>query len=177
LVADRMLRPDMWSGWGVRTLSSEHLGYNPISYQRGSVWPHDNAILVAGLMTYGLTDGAHTVVRGQLEAAVRFNQRRLPEVFAGFERDGRSFPVQYLGANVPQAWAAGAVVHMTEALLGLRPDAHAGVLEIEPALPQWTGSVRLDGLRVGRAYVDLTVDGTDAQVRSVSGDLAVRIRS
>ncbi|MGH9075087.1 MAG: amylo-alpha-1,6-glucosidase, partial [Acidimicrobiales bacterium] len=110
-VARRLLAPDMWSGWGIRTLSAAHATYNPFSYQLGSVWPHDNAIAAAGFRSYGLDAEAARVARGLFDAASRFASCRLPELFAGLERDPAGFPVQYLGANVPQAWASGAVVH------------------------------------------------------------------
>ncbi len=111
-VATRLLAGDMWSGWGIRTLSADHVAYNPFSYQVGSVWPHDNAIIAAGFHHYGLDAEAAKVARGLFDAAASFDSRRLPELFAGLERDEGSFPVQYLGANVPQAWSSAAVVHL-----------------------------------------------------------------
>ena len=108
-VVERLLRPDMWTGWGIRTLSCRNPAYNPFSYQRGSVWPHDNAIIAAGMKRYGFCDQANLVARGILEAAAHFESYRLPEVFAGLEREPASFPVQYRQANIPQAWAAGSV--------------------------------------------------------------------
>ncbi len=121
-VARRLLAADMWSGWGIRTLSAGHASYNPFSYQRGSVWPHDNTFAAAGFRSYGIDEGVHLVARGLFDAAAHFASHRLPELFAGLERDPGSFPVQYLGANVPQAWAAGAVTHLLATLMGLEAD-------------------------------------------------------
>jgi glycogen debranching enzyme len=150
-VARRLLAPDMWSGWGIRTLSSEHVAYNPFSYQLGSVWPHDNAIAAAGFRSYGLDAAAAQVARAVFDAGNCFASHRLPELFAGLERDPPGFPVQYLGANVPQAWAAGAVIQLVAVLLGLHADASAHVLRVRPALPDWLGEIRLEQLTVGDA--------------------------
>ncbi len=156
-VAARLFADDMWSGWGIRTLSSAHTAYNPFSYQLGSVWPHDNALIAAGFRTYGLDAEAARIARALFDAADRFSARRLPELFAGLPRDEGGFPVQYLGANVPQAWASGAVVHLMAILCGLDADAAAGELRLNPALPDWLPEIRITGLTVGTASVDLTV--------------------
>ncbi|HVA21841.1 MAG TPA: glycogen debranching N-terminal domain-containing protein [Candidatus Micrarchaeia archaeon] len=168
-VARRLLAPDMWSGWGIRTLSAAHPAYNPFSYQLGSVWPHDNAIAAAGFLAYGLDGEAARVARAILDAADRFAARRLPELFSGLSRDPDGFPVQYLGANVPQAWASGAVVHLLAALLGLEADAAAHRLRLRPALPDWLPEVRLERLAVGEASLTLTVS------RSADGTHLVRV--
>lgn len=154
-VARRLTAPDMWSGWGVRTLSADHCAYNPFSYQRGSVWPHDNAVFVAGCLRYGLREPAWQVARAILDAADRFQHSRLPELFAGLSRDAGGFPVQYPEANVPQAWAAGAVVHLITALAGLAPDAREHRLQVTAPLPPWMSQVELRGLRLGEAQIDL----------------------
>ncbi len=153
----RLLAEDMWSGWGIRTLSADHVAYDPLSYQRGSVWPHDNAIAAAGFRAYGFDDEAATVASGIFDATSRFASQRLPELFAGFPRDVGGFPVQYLGANVPQAWSSGAVVHLVATLLGVDADARAGVLRLHPALPEWMSEVTLRQLRVGDGWVDIRV--------------------
>jgi len=182
LVAKRMLAGDMWSGWGVRTLSDRHPSYNPFSYQLGSVWPHDNAIAAAGFRRYGLDAEAGLVARGILDAAERFLSRRLPELFAGLHRDEGGFPVQYLGANIPQAWAAGSVVHLLSSLLGLRADAPNRALTTAPALPAWLGKLSVSNLQVGAGVVDLVVqrepDGSHSlEVNHVKGDIEVRLDS
>ena len=179
-VATRLLAPDMWSGWGIRTLSSSHHSFNPFSYQLGSVWPHDNAICAAGFRRYGLDAETAQVARGIFDAADRFQARRLPELFAGLARDAGGFPVQYLGANVPQAWAAGALVHLVTTLLGAEADASASVLELEPALPEWLAEIVVANVRVGRGAVDLRVsrDGAghhELRIDHRRGTLSVRM--
>ena len=117
----RLMAPDMFSGWGIRTMSSEMRGYNPISYHNGSVWPHDNSLIIAGLRRYGFDREAERLINALLDASSHFPGHRLPELFAGYERRNGAFPVEYLGANSPQAWASGAVVLMLQAALGLAP--------------------------------------------------------
>jgi glycogen debranching enzyme len=179
-VVERLMRPDMWSGWGIRTLSAENPAYNPFSYQRGSVWPHDNGIIALGFKRYGFADETARIARDISEAANFFVSYRLPELFAGISRQPNTFPVLYPGANVPQAWAAGTIFHLLQALLGLQADAPRGRLSVDPALPDWLPDLALLGLRVGSATVDLRcwreADRTrwDAAVRS--GDLAIEQR-
>ncbi|MDQ6839415.1 MAG: amylo-alpha-1,6-glucosidase [Actinomycetota bacterium] len=172
-VVRRLTAEDMWSGWGIRTLSAHHRSYNPFSYQRGSVWPHDNAVLAAGFMHYGHTEEAAQVARALFDAAERFQHSRLPEVFAGIDRDPGSSPAQYLGANVPQAWASGAIIHLVTSVSGLRPDADRRRLAVSPALPDWLGDVRLRGLRVGEASVDLRLSGNAVEIEARRGELRV----
>jgi glycogen debranching enzyme len=172
-VVTRLLEADMWSGWGVRTLSAAHIAYNPLSYQLGSVWPHDNAILARGFCRYGHGAQAGQIARALFDAAGRFQYRRLPEVYGGLARDEGSFPVQYLGANVPQAWASGAVIHLLSALLGLEPDAANKRLVLRPALPDWLDEIELTNLRVGNASVDLRVTRDNVSVTDQRGDLDV----
>jgi glycogen debranching enzyme len=154
-VVRRLLEPDMWSGWGIRTLSSRNPAYNPLAYQRGSVWPHDNGIIALGFKRYGFAAEAARVARDISEAASCFESHRLPELYAGLERRPGSFPVQYLGANVPQAWAAGSAFHLLQALLGLRADAPHGQLYVDPDLPGWLPDVTLRGLAVGSSRIDV----------------------
>jgi glycogen debranching enzyme len=154
-VVARLLQPDMWSGWGIRTLSAYNPAYNPYSYQLGSVWPHDNGIIALGFKRYGFAAEAARIARDISRAASYFASHRLPELYAGVERGSDTFPVQYLGANVPQAWAAGSTFHLLQAILGLEADAPRGRLRVDPVLPAWLPDVTLQGLRVGRAEVDL----------------------
>jgi len=156
-VARRLLEPDMFSGWGIRTLASSHKAYNPFAYHLGTVWPHDNALAVAGFRHYGLDEEAVCVAEGIFDAAQRFAGCRLPELFAGLARDDGGFPVPYLGANVPQAWAAGAVVHLVTTLLGLSVDAANARVTLDPFLPQRLSEIRLENLRVDDASVDLRI--------------------
>src|SRR5438445_177575 len=154
-VVKRFFEPDLWSGWGIRTLSARNPAYNPFSYQRGSVWPHDNGIIALGFKRYGFAAEAARVARDISEAASYFVSYRLPELYAGIERRPGTFPVQYLGANVPQAWAAGSAFHLIQAILGLRADAPRGRLYVDPELPRWLPEITLHGLAVGPARLDL----------------------
>jgi glycogen debranching enzyme len=173
-VVERLLRSDMWSGWGIRTLSANNPAYNPLSYQRGSVWPHDNAIIAAGMKRYGYHEQANRVARGILDAAARFEGYRLPEVFAGLAREDHAFPVQYLEANIPQAWAAGSVFQLIQAMLGLDADVPNGRLWVNPRLPDWVPSLELTGLKIGRTELHLRFwrdeDTTRFSVVSQQGD-------
>lgn len=154
-VVQRLMQPDMWSGWGIRTLSALNPAYNPFSYQLGSVWPHDNGIIALGFNRYGFNDEAARVARDISEAASCFQSHRLPELYAGIERKPGTFPVQYIGANVPQAWAAGSVFHLLQAILGLQADAPSQRLYLDPHLPAWLPEISLHGLKVGQAKLDL----------------------
>jgi glycogen debranching enzyme len=162
----------MWTGFGIRTLSAGNPAYNPHSYQRGSVWPHDNGIIALGFKRYGYAAEAARVARDVSAAASQFASHRLPELYAGIQRSPSGFPVQYLGANVPQAWAAGSVFHLLQAMLGLQADAPHGRLYVDPQLPHWLPEVTLHGLRIGQAQVDVQFrrvgEGSewDATVRS-----------
>ena len=171
-VVERLMRKDMWSGWGVRTLSADHPAYNPLSYHNGSVWPHDNGILAMGFKRYGHDKEAAQVVRALSEAASYFALQRLPELFAGIQRNSMNFPVQYLGANVPQAWSAGSIFFLVSALLGLEADAPARKLYVDPVLPHWLPDLVLRDLFVGNDKLSLRFrrDGDDTVVEVLDGD-------
>jgi len=150
--ARRLLQEDMWSGWGIRTISSKNPAYNPYSYHLGSVWPHDNGLIAAGFKRYGLANEANHVIRGIFDAARRFEAYRLPEIFAGLKRKGKTsdFPALYPpGANIPQGWASGCIFQMVQTMLGLRADAPRKRLYVNPTLPAWLPEVVLRRLRVG----------------------------
>ena len=166
-VVDRLMADDMWSGWGIRTLSSDHVAYNPFSYHTGSVWPHDNAMIAGGFRRYGYPDHAAQVARGIFDAAERFVAHRLPELFAGLPRQAGSFPVQYLEANVPQAWAAASVFRLIAILCGIHASTASGTprLFVDPALPDWLPRLTLRNLRAGRGAMTLAFD--DGQVEVV----------
>ncbi|MEP7158928.1 MAG: amylo-alpha-1,6-glucosidase, partial [Chloroflexota bacterium] len=171
----------MWSGWGIRTLAADTIGYNPIAYHLGSVWPHDNAICAAGFARYGLYEEARKVAGTMLEATAHFREARLPELFCGFDRTASPLPVPYPVACSPQAWAAGSLFHLVGSTLGFRPDARARVLELaRPALPEWLSGLRLRNLRVGDALVDLAFAGEQGsisvEVLRRTGDLDVVVR-
>jgi len=154
-VVRRLVEQDFWSGWGIRTLAASHPAYNPYSYHRGSVWPHDNALIALGFARYGFRAEAARLARDLFEAASWFQGYRLPELYAGLPRLPGSFPVQYLGANIPQAWAAGSVFHLLQALLGLRGNAPDGCLYVDPSLPRWLPDITLHGVEVGSTRLDV----------------------
>jgi glycogen debranching enzyme len=154
-VVARLMQPDMWSGWGIRTLSADHPSYNPYSYQNGSVWPHDNGLIAQGFKRYGFADEANQVAHDLIHAAKFFMLNQLPELYAGVQRDNGNFPVQYLGANVPQAWAAGSVFSLLQAMIGFQPDAPNGVLAIDPTLPEWLPDLTVRDLRMGDQCFDI----------------------
>jgi glycogen debranching enzyme len=155
LVVEKLLQPNMYSGWGIRTLSTENPAYNPFSYHCGSIWPHDNGIIALGFKRYGFAAEAAKVARSISEAASYFSSYRLPEVYAGITATPGSFPAPYIEANVPQAWAAGSVFHCLQAILGLQADAPHQCFYIDPELPPWIPELTLRSVEVGSAHVDL----------------------
>jgi glycogen debranching enzyme len=170
-VVKRLMRKDMWSGWGIRTLSAEHPSFNPYNYQCGAVWPHDNSLIAMGMRRYGFAAEAAAVARDISGAASHFLLNQLPELYGGLQRDSMSFPVQYLGANVPQAWAAGTPFMLLQAMLGLQQDAPRGKLYVDPALPDWLPDVTLTDLRLGRRRFDIRFwrDGKDTVFKVLKG--------
>jgi glycogen debranching enzyme len=164
--ADRMFQDDLWSGWGVRTLSSRNPAFNPYSYHRGSVWPVEHGSFALGFLRYGLHNRLETVCRGMFEAARLFDHRRLPEVFSGHARDAaHPFPAIYPQANSPQAWSASAALSLVQALLGIYPYAPLKMLLVDPHLPEWLPEITVRNLRVGGATADLRFfrDGRDGR--------------
>jgi len=181
LVAERLLAPGLFSGWGIRTYAAGQTGYNPIGYHTGTVWPHDTSLIVAGLKRYGFHDESNLLVGRMLEAAQQFPEFRLPELFCGFDRTNSAVPVPYPVACSPQAWAAGSVFLFLTSMLGLRPHAERRELElVRPELPDWLGKVTVSNLRVGDATVDLLFHRwrgtTSAEVLRKTGDISVTIR-
>ncbi|MGH2506710.1 MAG: amylo-alpha-1,6-glucosidase, partial [Ktedonobacteraceae bacterium] len=174
--AKRLLQEDMWSGWGIRTLSSKNPSYNPYEYHLGSVWPHDNGIIAAGLKRYGLVNEANYVIRGVLDAIDCFDSYRPPEVFAGVQRkSGEDFPVLYpAGANIPQAWATGSIFHMLRTIVGLRADAPHKRLYVNPTLPEWLPEIEMQHIRVGPCFISLRFwregDTSRWEVREITTD-------
>ena len=170
-VVKRLMRKDMWSGWGIRTLSADHPSFNPYNYQTGAVWPHDNSLIALGMRRYGFAAEAAAIARDISRAAGHFLLNQLPELYAGLQRDATSFPVQYLGANVPQAWAAGAPFMLLQAMLGLQQDAPRGKLYVDPALPEWLPDVTLSDLRLGKQRFDIRFrrDGKETVFAVLSG--------
>ncbi len=180
-VADRLLSPSLFSGWGIRTYGQGQPGFNPFGYHTGTVWPHDTSIAAAGLKRYGFQDEANRLVGQVFEAAQHFTEFRLPELFCGFDREKAPMPVPYPVACSPQAWSAGAAFMFLQTMLGLRGHAEANELELlRPNLPDWLGKVTVSNLRIGEASVDLLFHRwrgtTSAEVLRKVGDLSVTIR-
>ncbi|HEU5103154.1 MAG TPA: hypothetical protein VFU22_29235, partial [Roseiflexaceae bacterium] len=160
--ADRLFVDDLFSGWGVRTLSANHPAYNPYSYHRGSVWPVEQATFALGFLRYGLHQYVERISRAQFEAAALFDYYRLPELFSGHARDAdHPFPALYPQANWPQAWSASAVFCFVQALLGLYPYAPLKLLLVDPHLPGWLPELTLHNLRVGTATTSIRFYRTD----------------
>ena len=154
-VVERMMAHDMFSGWGIRTLSSANPSYNPMSYHCGSVWPHDNAIIAAGFKRYGHRTEAERVATALFDVARRSDDYRLPELYCGFRRRSPE-PVAYPVACTPQAWAAASPFMLLQALLGVSADAPNGTLTVhEPSLPDWLGEVEVHNLRVADSRFSL----------------------
>jgi glycogen debranching enzyme len=184
-VADRLMADDMFSGWGVRTLSEQCQGYNPIGYHLGTVWPHDNALIGAGLKRYGFASGACRIFDAISEAAGEFEHHRLPELWTGFSRATYATPIRYPVACHPQAWAAGALPFLLRHLLGIEPAALDKRLLIRrPTLPGSLDWIEVHGIRVGGGdtSVDLrferkTTGAHEARVRvlGVQGEVDVQV--
>jgi glycogen debranching enzyme len=166
LVAEQLLSPAMFTGWGVRTLSSDMGAYDPVSYHNGSVWPHDNAFVVAGLMRYGFVAEAQRIAGALLEAADHFGGR-LPELFCGFDRGEYPEPVPYPTSCSPQAWAAATPVQLIRTLLRFDPCLTRGELRVAPVLPPAYTPLRVEGVALGPRRVDLAVSGKEAVVEGL----------
>jgi glycogen debranching enzyme len=154
-VVQRLMAPDMFTGWGIRTLSGENPAFNPYNYQTGSVWPHDNGFIAMGFKLYGFCAEAAQIAHDISKAASYFRLNQLPELYTAFPREETNFPVQYIGANVPQAWAAGSAFMLTQALLGFLPDAPRNKLYIDPSLPSWLPDLAVYDLRIGKHKFDI----------------------
>ncbi len=158
-VAETLMGPDSFCGWGIRTLASCERRYNPISYHNGSVWPHDNALIAMGLARYGFHDKVLEVLTGLFEASIFVDLHRMPELFCGFKKRPGEGPTLYPVACAPQAWAAGAVFLLIQACLGLAIDTpRRQVAFRRPSLPESLQHVRVRGLRVGDGLLDLRLD-------------------
>jgi glycogen debranching enzyme len=156
-VVSRLLEDDMFSGWGVRTLSSRNPAFNPLDYQLGAIWPHDNAIIAHGCKRYGFGEATNRIARAIFDTAAIFQGHRLPELFGGFHRSAHSLPVLYTQANIPQAWAAGSVMQFLQAILGVEADAPNNKLHLAPTVPDWLADLRIANLSVGDSVLDLEV--------------------
>jgi glycogen debranching enzyme len=172
-VAARLMSPEMFTGWGIRTLASDMGAYNPVSYHNGSVWPHDSTIAAAGLMRYGFVDEARRVATGLFEAAEAFDGR-LPELFCGFDRNDYENPVPYPTSCSPQAWAAASPVHLMRVLLRMDPSLPTGELWVAPVLPDGFGTFEADNVQLGQDRVYLAADGEELTVEGLDPRIALR---
>ncbi len=179
-VVSRIFREDMFSGWGIRTLSSGEKRYNPLGYHTGTVWPHDNSLIAMGLNKYGFKDELSVLFTSMYEAAAFYPIYRLPELFGGFQREEYGVPIKYPVACSPQAWSAGTIPYMLSASLGFKPDALGKKLTlVKPKLPPWLHTVRISKLIVGDAHTELEFkregDSTLVNVVGKRGDLEVHV--
>jgi glycogen debranching enzyme len=179
-VIERLMAPDMFSGWGVRTLSSEHAAYNPLSYHNGSVWPHDNAIIAAGFKRFHAAEATEAIATALFEAAVETDSR-LPELYCGFTRQSDAPLVSYPVACKPQAWAAAAPFMILQSLLGISARAPENLLTVnQPRLPSWLSHVELHGIKIGDSQISLSFgrdqDATSVSLLSRDGDVRVTIQ-
>jgi glycogen debranching enzyme len=177
-VAERLMQPDMFSGWGIRTLSTEEVRYNPMGYHVGSVWPHDNSLIAFGFKRYGLHDKMLPVLSGLYDVAQRMPDGRLPELFCGYPRIDGEDPIRYPVACSPQAWAAGVFEFLAQVMLGLKPDAPNGTLHVvHPTLPEWLHQFQVINIPVGPGSVDLACrrdgDHTYTEIVNVRGGIRV----
>jgi glycogen debranching enzyme len=155
-VGQALLQPELFSGWGIRTVGAGEPRYNPMGYHVGSVWPHDNALIASGMARYGMAREVMRVFTGLFDAAMYFDLHRIPELFCGFPRDEGQGPILYPVACAPQAWSAAAVFLMFQACLGLRIDAiESKISLVRPSLPPFLSHARIANLRVGSASADL----------------------
>ena len=166
-IVDQLMGDELWSGWGVRTMSTGDGAFNPLSYHNGTVWPHDNSLIAWGLARYERWPETHRIARRMLSAAGHF-ANQLPEVFAGFSRSATPFPIAYPTAARPQAWAAGTPVLLLQLLLGLRPDpaAKALVSTAPQELPAWLGGLTLSGVRAFERSWDVRLENGHIEVES-----------
>jgi len=155
-ITTRLMRDDMFNGWGWRTMSDDERVFNPLSYHRGTVWPHDNSIIAHGMALNEMREGALRVLTGLYQAAQNFRDYRLPELFCGVQRRENDAPVHYPVSCSPQAWASGAMFLILTSVLGLRPSAPRKELNIiNPQLPEWLGHLHIRNLQIGGARVGL----------------------
>lgn len=181
-IAERLRAPDMFNGWGIRTLSSLSPAYNPMGYHIGSVWPHDNAIIAAGLRSIGAVEQALEVAQGIIDMTLQQPYQRPPELFCGYERTSDRSPVRYPVACSPQAWATGAIFQFLQIMVNLVPDAPNNCLRvIDPALPVSVGRLSMHNLRIGETVLDLDFErvghSTACRVTRKRGNLRVIIEA
>jgi len=175
VVTQRMMQDDMFSGWGWRTMSQQEQVFNPLSYHRGSVWPHDNSLIAHGMSLNEFREPALRILGSLFDAALEFRDNRLPELFCGLQRRPFDEPVHYPVSCSPQAWASGALFLILSSVLGLRPSAHRKELNIiNPQLPEWLSHLHIRNLRIGKSRVALDFTRHDhrtfCNLVDISGD-------
>jgi glycogen debranching enzyme len=170
--AERLAAPDLWTGWGIRTMASSEVAFDPTSYHCGSVWPHDTAIGIAGIAAAGHRETTHRMVEGLLAAADQ-SDGRLPELFLGLARDDVPIPVPYPTSCSPQAWSAAAPLLLLRVLLGLAPDVPAGVVGIAPVLPPGTSTLEVRGVRLWNDRFDIRCQNGSVRVDGLRAGLRV----
>ena len=173
LVAEQLMSPEMFTGWGIRTLGSDMGAYNPVSYHNGSVWPHDTALVATGLMRYGFVKEASRVASGLFDAAEHFGGQ-LPELFCGFDRSDFPEPVPYPTACSPQAWAAAAPIQLARILLRFDPDFTRKVLHLAPILPDSFGEFRAENVLLGRSRITIQASAGNGTVTGLPAGLQRR---
>ncbi len=172
-VADHLISPEMFSGWGIRTLATSMGAYNPVSYHNGSVWPHDTALCAAGLMRYGFVPEAHAVTLGLLQAAQSFGGR-LPELICGFDRGDIPSPIRYPTSCAPQAWSSAAVFELLRAtLLRFDPSVQDNELWLSPSLPPQVGDLTIENLPFAGTRLTIKTDGTSTEVRGAPPEMLI----
>ena len=172
IVAHRLLADDMFTGWGIRTMSSSMAGYNPLSYHCGSVWPHDTGLIASGLMRYGFVTEALTVINGLLQAASA-QQSRLPELFSGLSSYEVPFPVSYPSSCSPQAWASAAPLLCLRTLLRLDPAVPEGSVCIDPVLPENIRRLEVQGIPLAGGRVQVSVTDADVNIAGVPSGIRI----
>jgi glycogen debranching enzyme len=170
LVAAKLMSPEMFSGWGVRMLATTMEGFNPISYHCASVWPHDTAIVAAGLSRYGMTEDAQRLVCALLDAAVHLGGR-LPEFFSGLDRAELVSPVGYPTSCSPQAWAAASPLLCLRIILRLDPWVPYGRTWLAPSLPDGIHHLKVEGIPLAGSRVTVEVEGDDVEVTGLPADV------
>lgn len=177
-LAQTLMAPESFSGWGIRSVNASEARYNPMGYHNGGVWPHDSALIASGLARYGMAEEASRIFTGLFDTAMYLDLHRVPELFCGFPRDPGEGPILYPVACAPQAWSAASVFLLFEASLGLTIDGIASKISfVRPWLPPFLNEARILNLQVAKANVDLAVvrreNDVSVKVLRRSGDIEV----
>jgi glycogen debranching enzyme len=155
-VIEMMVSPKMFSGYGIRTMGEGEAGYNPMSYHDGSVWPHDNSMVLLGMSKLGRQQEANIVINGLIKSSAHFEYDRLPELFCGYS-DELGKPVKYPVACSPQAWAAGTPLVFIQTLLGLFPNNVEKKISLKPVLLQSMNYLKVENIAIGEGHLSITV--------------------